>query len=123
MIFCLLYSIKILDLEIIFKYSQSLFALTCYIIAHLVPTSIVFMNTRRIHQRCSLEKTSLKNFAIFTGKHLCRSLFLIKLQINFSINFIKKRLQHRCFSVNIDKFLITPILKNIWNGCFFNTTA
>ena len=123
MIFCLLYSIKILDLEIIFKYSQSLFALTCYIIEHLVPTSIVFMNTRRIHQRCSLEKTSLKNFAIFTGKHLCRSLFLIKLQINFLINFIKKRLQHRCFSVNIDKFLITPILKNIWNGCFFNTTA
>ena len=28
-------------------------------------------------------------------------------------NFIKKRLQHRCFAVNIGKFLRTPILKNI----------
>ena len=28
-------------------------------------------------------------------------------------NFIKKRLQHRCFPVNIAKFLITPVLKNI----------
>ena len=28
-------------------------------------------------------------------------------------NFIKMRLQHRCFPVNIAKFLRTPILKNI----------
>ena len=28
-------------------------------------------------------------------------------------NFIKKRLQHMCFPVNIAKFLRTPILKNI----------
>ena len=28
-------------------------------------------------------------------------------------NFIKKRLQHRCFSVNIAKFSRAPILKNI----------
>ena len=28
-------------------------------------------------------------------------------------NFIKKRLRHRCFPVNIAKFLSTPILKNI----------
>ena len=27
-------------------------------------------------------------------------------------NFIKKRLEHRCFSVNIVKCLRTPILKN-----------
>ena len=28
-------------------------------------------------------------------------------------NFIKKKLQHRCFSVKFAKFLRTPILKNI----------
>ena len=28
-------------------------------------------------------------------------------------SFIKKRLQHRCFPVNIAKFLRAPILKNI----------
>ena len=42
---------------------------------------------------------ALKNLAIFTGKHLCWRFFLI--------NFIKKRLQHRCFPVNIAKCLST----------------
>ena len=39
-----------------------------------------------------------KNFANFTGKHLCWSPFLIKLQ----------RLQHRCFPVKLPRFLRTP---------------
>ena len=43
----------------------------------------------------------LKNFAIFTGKHLCWSLLQ-------ACNFIKKRLQHRCFPVHIAKFSGTP---------------
>ena len=33
------------------------------------------------HRRCSVTKAVLKNFAIFTGKHLCWSLFFIKLQL------------------------------------------
>ena len=53
------------------------------------------------------KKAALKNVLIFTGKHLCWSLYL---QV---CNFIKKRLQHRCFTVNMPKFLKTPILKNI----------
>ena len=57
----------------------------------------------------------IRNFAIFTGKHLCWSLFLIKLQalhkvagltaFNFISTSSQKRLQHRCFPVNIAKFL------------------
>ena len=35
---------------------------------------------RNSHRRCSMKSTVLKIFAIFTGKHLCCSLFLIKLQ-------------------------------------------
>ena len=31
-------------------------------------------------QRCSVKKVFLENFAKFTGKHLCRDSFLIKLQ-------------------------------------------
>ena len=50
----------------------------------------------RSSQRC-LIKQVLKNFAIFTGS--CR--------------FIKKRLKHTCFPMNIAKFFRTPILKNI----------
>ena len=37
-----------------------------------------------------------------------------------SCNFIKKRLQHRCFLVNIAKFLRTPILKNICERLLLN---
>ena len=42
-----------------------------------------------------LQNRFFRNFPIFTGKHLCWSLFSIKL---------KKRLQHMCFPVNIAKF-------------------
>ena len=52
----------------------------------------------------------LKNFKIFTRKHLCLSLFLIKLQV---CKFIVKRLQHWCFPLHVKKFLRTPSLKNI----------
>ena len=49
----------------------------------------------------------LEKFAIFTGKHLCRSLFLIKLQaLDLQLD-LKKRIQHRCFPMNNAKFLIT----------------
>ena len=51
------------------------------------------------------KKRFLKNFAIFTGKHLCWSFSLII--------FFKMRLQHRCVPVNIAEFLRAPILKNI----------
>ena len=33
-------------------------------------------------------------------------------------NFIKKRLQHRCFPVKSVKFLRTPLLQNTSGGCF-----
>ena len=67
--------------------------------------------TKSSHRRCYIKNHVLRNFAIFTGKHLCWSLFLIKLQ---TCIFIKKRLlQHRCFSANIMNFSRTPILKNI----------
>ena len=51
----------------------------------------------------------LKNFANFTGKHLWGPQ---------ACNFIKKRLQHRCFPVKLAKFLRTPFLKNTSGGCF-----
>ena len=71
------------------------------------------LNSRRSHQRCSIEKAVLKDFAIFTAKKpVLGSLF--NRVGGFKTNFLKKRLQHRCFHVNIAKFLRTPILKNIY---------
>ena len=55
-------------------------------------------------QRCSVKKAILKNLAKLTGKPLCRSLFLITLQL-------KKRLWYRCFPVNFAKFLRTPFYR------------
>ena len=52
----------------------------------------------------------LERFVIFTGKHLCWSLCLIKLQ---TCKFIEKRLQHWCWPLHVKKILRTPILKNI----------
>ena len=56
------------------------------------------------------QKAVLKNVVIFTGKNLCWNFFLIKSQ---ACNFIKKRLQNRCFPENIAKFLRRGNLKNI----------
>ena len=53
--------------------------------------------TRSSHQR-SVKKAALKIFAIFTGKHLCWSLFLIKLQSFRHCNFIKKDFNTEVFS-------------------------
>ena len=47
----------------------------------------------------------LRNFLTCKGKHQFWSLFSINLE---ACNFMKKKLQHRCFSVNITKFLRTP---------------
>ena len=52
----------------------------------------------------------LKNFVIFTGKHLCWRLFLQ------TFKFIEKRLQHWYFPLHVRKFLRTSILKNISEG-------
>ena len=50
---------------------------------------------------------ALRNFAVLSIKHLCWSLFLIKLQAWRTTFLLKRRLQHRCFPVNITKSLRT----------------
>ena len=64
------------------------------------------------------KKAALKNFAIFTEKHLRWSLFLKKNAGLHFWNFIKKMLQHRCFPVNITKFLRTAALKKVCQRLF-----
>ena len=65
---------------------------------------------RSSHQ-CSVRKGVLRNFAKFTGKHLCRSPFFKKVA-SLACNFIKKEARHSCFPVNFVKFLRTPSLQN-----------
>ena len=56
----------------------------------------------------------LRNFAKFAGKHLCQSLFLNKVE-RLAQTVLKKRLWHRCFSVNSAKFLTFSNFSKISN--------
>ena len=56
------------------------------------------------------KKSVLRNFAKFTGKHPCQSLFFNKLAGLKSPTLLRKRLWYRCFPVNSAKFLRTPFL-------------
>ena len=54
--------------------------------------------------------TVLKKVTKFTGKHLWQSLFFNKVACLRPATLVKKRLWHRCFSVNFVKFLRTAFL-------------
>ena len=63
----------------------------------------------------------LKNFAKFTGKHLCWSLFHLKRQILRPATLLikrKKRLRRKSFPVNFTKFLKASFLQNISGRLF-----
>ena len=61
---------------------------------------------RSSHRRCSVRKAVLRNFAKFTRKHLCQSLFFNKV-LGWPATLLKRRLWNRCFSVNFEKLLRT----------------
>ena len=89
------------------------------IMAQLMPWTTRACILQRIfrgsHWMCSVKKGVLKNFANFTGKHLCwRSLLLIKLQV-----FSGKGAPTQVFSCETCENLRTPILKNITFTFYF----
>ena len=60
------------------------------------------------------EKDVLRNFAKFTGKHLCQSLFFNKVASG-AFNFIKKETLAQVFTVNFSKFLRTYFFtEHLW---------
>ena len=67
---------------------------------------------RSSHQRCSVRKGVLRNFAKFTGKHLCQSLFFNKVAGLRPATLLKKRLWHRFFTVNFAEFLRVLFLQS-----------
>ena len=61
------------------------------------------------------KKGVLGNFAKFTGKHLCQSIFFNKAAGLRPAILLKKRPWHRCSPVNFAKFLRTPFLiEHLW---------
>ena len=72
---------------------------------------ILWNNIRSSHRMCPTEKAVLLKISQYSQeKHLCWNLILIKLQARSPI---KRRFQHRCFPVNIAKFLRIPNLEEI----------
>ena len=57
------------------KYTEILLHQEPYLLAIV---SLLLLHFRTCHQRCSLKKCVLRNFAKFTGKHLSQNLFLNK---------------------------------------------
>ena len=70
-----------------------------------VPIQNLLKTKRNSHPQMFFKTRALKSFAVFTGKDLCWSLFLIKLQV----------FKHRCFPVNISKCLWTALfIEHLW---------
>ena len=60
-------------------------------------------------------KGILRNFAKFSGKHLCLGLSFDKIPGLRPATLLKERLWHRCFLVNFEKFLRTPFFtEHLW---------
>ena len=78
---------------------------------------ITYALGRRSQRRCSITKGVLKNFVKFTGKYLCRSFFFNYVAC-LPANLLKKKLWHRCFPVNLAKFLRRPFFTE-----YIRTTA
>ena len=66
------------------------------------------------------KKGVFKNFAEFTGKHFCQSLFFNNVSSFIPTTLLKKRLRHIIFPVNFAKFLKTSFLQNISRATAFD---
>ena len=61
------------------------------------------------------EKDVYRNFAKFTGKHLCQTLFFNEVATLRPASLLKKRLWHKFFRVNFVKFLRIPFfIEHLW---------
>ena len=84
-------------------------------------SSFIFKSS---YQRCSIQKTVLKKFVIFTEKQLWWSLFFNKAADLWACNFTENWLQHRCFPVS-KIFKNTYFKENdhfwIFENCFLRT--
>ena len=86
---------------------------------HKVRLLRLYASATSSHQRCSMKKGVLRNFAKFTGKHLCQSLFFNKVA-GWGLQFDLKRLWHRCFPKNFAKFIRAPFHRTPQDDCFWS---
>ena len=82
------------------------------------PADFTILTIRSSQQRCCIRKQFLKILQDPLETPVWESILKNFADLS-TCNFIKKRLQHKCFPVNVAKFLIQPILKNICKRLLF----
>ena len=65
-----------------------------------------------IRQEVFCKNSVLRNYAKFTGKHLCQNLFFNNVTGLRPATSLKKRLWYRCFPVNFSKLVKTGFIQN-----------
>ena len=100
-------------------WNSAMFPVMFYKLFNANSTFFLFFRSSRAEVFC--KKSVLRNFAKFTGKHLCKSLFFDKVAGLRLATLLKKRLLHSCFPMNFEKFLRTPFLTEHlrWLRLFF----
>ena len=101
---------------------QNLFMIICYTARkkHLWAT-VQFFHAHAMqqialhaHQKIAPSSLTFRNFAKFTGKQLCQSLFFNNVA-GWGLTLLNKELWHWCFPVNFAKSLRTPFLtEHLW---------
>ena len=92
--------------------SRKLFSRQAPLIEYLLTTDAVV-------RRCSVKKNVLRNFAKFTGKHLCQRLFFNKVA-GLAWNFIKKDNLAQVLSCEFwETFKNSFFLYDTSGGCFW----
>ena len=86
----------------------SWFVFLCYKSINLHFFLKKFQHYRSSRPEVFYKKSVLRSSAKFTEKHLCQSLFFNKVAGLRPATLLKKRPWHRCFPVNLAKFLRTP---------------
>ena len=80
----------------------------------LIPSFLIFTPSKRIQNWF----TTIRQTSNFTGKHLCQSFFLIKLQ-TWDLQLYQKQTPTQVFSCKIcENFKNTLFLQNTSGGCF-----
>ena len=78
------------------------------------------MNLRSSHRRCSVKKVVLRNFAKFTGKHLCQSRFLNKVPVLRPATLLKKTMAQVFSCEFCEIFKNTFLYRTPPDDCFWN---
>ena len=84
---------------------------------------IMIRISRSSHREVFYKKCVLRNFAKFTGKHLCQGLFFHKVADHRPVTLLKRRFRHRCFPVNFAKFLRTFFLTEHLRSLLLNIST